>query len=482
MKKITLLLTLFLISLQGFAQLANGSTAPDFTATDINGVQHHLADYLAAGKTVIIDISATWCGPCWAYHNTKALDDAYAAYGPNGSDEIVVLFVEGDNATTLDDLHGTGTNTQGDWVGDSNYPIIDSGAIASLYQITYFPTVYRICPNGITTEIGAASATSIRNGINSAAGCGVGTITGEQNFVKIQDSQVGICATTGSPSVKLKNYGTNAVTAAVVNLLENGNVVATKTTTGSFSQFVNKTLIFDSMNINPASTYTTQIVTVNTVPNFNPLYSNGAMNFDFSTETTQDIELRVYTDNYPTEISWRIKNSANAIVASGGPYVGSANGGGADANTTKVHNISLPAQGECYTIELLDSYGDGWSLGNTAHGVEVFSNGVSVYDLPVASFGTLLTKSNALRTQTLGTNDFSEDKFTVYPNPSTGIIHFATEEAINVEIVDITGKVVYTAKDITNQTSVDLSSLQRGVYFAKITGQNASETKKIVLE
>ena len=50
MKKITLFFALLLLSFQSNAQIAPGSVAPDFTATDINGVSHHLADYLAAGK------------------------------------------------------------------------------------------------------------------------------------------------------------------------------------------------------------------------------------------------------------------------------------------------------------------------------------------------------------------------------------------------------------------------------------------------
>lgn len=32
------------------AQIANGTAAPDFTATDVNGVQHNLYEYLEQGK------------------------------------------------------------------------------------------------------------------------------------------------------------------------------------------------------------------------------------------------------------------------------------------------------------------------------------------------------------------------------------------------------------------------------------------------
>jgi hypothetical protein len=56
------------------AQLSNGSTAPDFTVTDINGNSHHLYEYLDSGYTVILDLSDVWCGPCWSYHEDGHLE------------------------------------------------------------------------------------------------------------------------------------------------------------------------------------------------------------------------------------------------------------------------------------------------------------------------------------------------------------------------------------------------------------------------
>ena len=182
MKKLLLSAALFVGAFSANAQIADGSVAPDFTATDQFGTSHTLSTILAAGKTVIIDVSATWCGPCWGYHETHALRDIYNAYGPDGSDEVMVFYVEGDASTTTADLNGTGGNTQGDWVTGTPYPILDNATIADAYQITYFPTVYRICPDGFVYEIGQLTAAQIKADINAACGA----LTGVTNHVEVE--------------------------------------------------------------------------------------------------------------------------------------------------------------------------------------------------------------------------------------------------------------------------------------------------------
>ena len=134
-----------------YAQIPDGSTAPDWTATDLNGKSHHLYALLDSGYTVFMDVSATWCGPCWNYHNSGALEDLYNTYGPNGTNEVRVFFMEGDPSTNLACLYGpTGCvgGTQGNWVAGTPYPIIhqQGPAIANSYQINYFPTIFAICP------------------------------------------------------------------------------------------------------------------------------------------------------------------------------------------------------------------------------------------------------------------------------------------------------------------------------------------------
>lgn len=158
----------FFIALSN-AQLPNGSTAPDFTTTDIYGETHNLYDYLEQGYTVILKFTATWCGPCWGYHNSGALEDAWDTYGPDGTNEAIVLFLESDPSTSVDCLYGNCSNTQGNWVAGTNFPIINDHSMAGPYQISYYPTVIGVCPSKKTTLLGPVPSGVIGNFIQNCA-------------------------------------------------------------------------------------------------------------------------------------------------------------------------------------------------------------------------------------------------------------------------------------------------------------------------
>ena len=79
MKKNLLIAALALCSVGATAQIADNSICPDWTGTDINGNTYNLYSILDSGYTVFIDVSATWCGPCWAYHNSGALETLYTS-------------------------------------------------------------------------------------------------------------------------------------------------------------------------------------------------------------------------------------------------------------------------------------------------------------------------------------------------------------------------------------------------------------------
>lgn len=79
------------------------------------------------------------------------------------------------------------------------------------------------------------------------------------------------------------------------------------------------------------------------------------------------------------------------------------------------------------------------------------------------------------RIATLGTNDFSLNKFNIYPNPTSNILNISGDITIeNLQIFDVSCKQLISKKD---SNSVDVSSLPIGIYFMKL---NNKETVKFI--
>jgi hypothetical protein len=222
MKKLLLSIAVF-AGIGGLkAQTPVGTVVNNFTLTDINGISHDLFSYLDAGKMVVIDVSATWCPPCWSYHETGALNNFYNAKGPNGTNEAMVFFIEGDVTTTTDELNGIGPDTQGDWVTGENMPIIDLTTTASFensgLDIAYFPVMYVICPNRTVLQSGTAGS--------------IGTLTALNGYIgdcpavasdPVDPALLGYTGTTTSCSnfnlsVTLQNNGTTPLTSATISV------------------------------------------------------------------------------------------------------------------------------------------------------------------------------------------------------------------------------------------------------------------------
>ncbi len=228
MKKLSTLLWAILLSAATYAQLPNGSIAPNFTATDLQGNTWNLYDILDQGKSVMINFSATWAPPAWNYHNTNILQQFYELHGPAGDNSAVVFWIEGDVSTNINCITnspGCNTGTQGDWTAGQTYPFFDdsSGSIMTAYQIGYFPTIYLICSDRIVKEVGQIGLAQLET---EAAVCPVLSettkiITGSV----VKDDNTNCVADNGE--IALSNWGVTATgqNNTTVSTVSNANGV-----------------------------------------------------------------------------------------------------------------------------------------------------------------------------------------------------------------------------------------------------------------
>lgn len=194
MKKLAFLAT---FGVATFSALAQFGTAPDFNVTDIDGNTHQLyADILDQGLIAVVDVSATWCGSCWSLHDSHALQDLHEAYGPDGTNQLRVIFYEGDGATTMADLEGNTGSTQGNWLDGVTYPIVNESPVTldmNIWAPLGFPTVNVIRPSDYEIVLDTWNLLSFDGQVDAINGANIdGIVLGVANTAEVAGGQANL--------------------------------------------------------------------------------------------------------------------------------------------------------------------------------------------------------------------------------------------------------------------------------------------------
>jgi len=120
-----------------------GQAAPLFSLVDTDGNAVSLQSL--RGKVVVLDLFATWCGPCRT--QMGELKQVYARY--NASD-VVILSIDVDEGETQSDVRAFRSDYGAQWGFCT-----DTDSVGAKYGAQYIPTLVIIDPAGDLSHIGS---------------------------------------------------------------------------------------------------------------------------------------------------------------------------------------------------------------------------------------------------------------------------------------------------------------------------------------
>ena len=488
-------------STMSFAQLPAGSFGQDFTITDQFGVSHNLYTYLDQGYTVYLDVSATWCPPCWDFHLSGALDDLYINHGPAGApgvsptttNDVMVIWIDGDGGTTAADMAGTGTNTQGNWLNPTgtviDYPMANPAtaaatAIKNAYDIAYYPTLYRICPNRIVTELLPLDGPGL---YATNQECPPPAFQSNDPSMMSYDGIPTGCGLVNVP-VTIQNNGTDTLTACTITVT-GGVAPISFDWTGSLATYDITTVNVGVVSITGNATLTIAVTSADD----NSSNNSTSVPITFGADGTTHVKIDILFDSYPQESSWSITDENGNVVASADYSIAPIP---AD-NSSKIVDVFLPSTG-CYLFNAVDEYGDGFydtQWGNPVNG-HMFVTTVNDAGSTISTLWNYDGTSNfrsqwaaTLTTTVVGIEEINLSAgVSVYPNPANDFINVAygltNNSVVSVDVINVLGERVMTeyvgSQVAGNYTSrLDVSNLSAGVYMLNVTINGTVNTVRV---
>jgi len=453
------------------AQIVNGDKLTEnIVATDLNGNTVDIFADLDAGKTVVLDVFATWCGPCWGFHQSGFLKQLNSTFGPTGSDQIRVYAIEADNTTPLSDISEASSTSWGDWTEGVDYGIINDHTFNDILKITFFPTLYVIRPDRTVMEMG-----DYRYNLN--VWNGVMFPRGKKDVVfPSQLSNRTFCSTsTFNQRPTFLNTGTEPLTSISGEFLANG-VSKLITFSEPLGVFESATLNLGTTTVSETTDFEVLIDAIDDVELPADFISTLTGKFVKPILKENKLIIKFTTDAYPVETSWRLRDNKNRTLLDV-TYTGPEAGGGEDANKTFEYEVDITETDvNCLRVSIADSYGDGMTAFNAQTplpGVEFsLEDGTIIKEVLNSDYDFTTTRDVFTSydiTSSLADQDFVQN-LNVYPNPASDILTIDMTLNSNTEydvfVTDIMGSNVTNI--LKNVNFMDVSNLSSGMYFLNV--------------
>lgn len=201
-----------------------------------------------------------------------------------------------------------------------------------------------------------------------------------------------------------------------------------------------------------------------------------------STSPTNAVTVKVTTDQYGSETTWKIFNSGGTVVAQGGPYADLG-----AAGTTVQPDVNVTLANDCYSVVVYDTYGDGFD-GSFGNGDFKIVSGTTT----VASVATFTTSNSedAMRVNGIaGINEEGTISMTVFPNPATdnvSVTFEAKDADYTVSLVDLQGRVIststHTSLSGTQTITLPVAEVAAGNYMIKVASATSTSLQNVVIK
>jgi hypothetical protein len=235
------------------------------------------------------------------------------------TNDLFVFFIEGDAATNLACLTssvGCNSTTQGDWVTGTNYPILDNATIANQFAITYYPTLFMICPDKVVRCVSPSVTGTYESAyyLNlKAQNCFAATTLDAGLHNTFPQSLMSCDSVT--PTIKLTNYSAAALTSCVITYKVDGTTQKTINWSGSLATY--STTAINNVKVGASSVGTHTITATVSAPNggSDVVAANnvGTLYFSILSSTGGPAIVETFQAGFPPA-GWMLQNGGDQTV------------------------------------------------------------------------------------------------------------------------------------------------------------------------
>jgi hypothetical protein len=312
----------------------------------------------------------------------------------------------------------------------------------------------------------------------------------------ISSPEVSICGLTFEPEVAIRNAGDNNLTECILTYNIDGGTDLTYNWTGLLGPNDSETIVLPGMN-STDGVHTFNAFTSDPNATFDSNTGNDTVSKTFTLFANSVATfINISTDCFGYETAWELSDAGSVLVASGGNQsigtggnqTASTNDFGAYGSEQTITEKYCLAVG-CYDFIIFDDWGDGLEGSSQASCTTdgnytiTSASGFVFASMQNAAFDVFETNDFCV-TADAGLDGLSLDDFQLYPNPSGGLINISLtavfQSNFNLEIWDLSGRLIRTMQLKDNMTTVDLSSVSQGTYFFTVSDGVSVLTKKVL--